>query len=188
MLYHSTTLFILEKIKEYYLDAVNQKNLEYTSFKELSMPPPKNESFSLLKGGKDTYFYIQTFMECFEKNYDDVFTYNVRNKFKVEISKNIFRNHTVSFKKNKFISKVLKNNRNLYIFYIVDCIKYPQEIWKYNDGKNKMNFLSRYANGIEVIAVFEEHKLCFTGVSAYQAKYPNYLEKQRVGNRIYVKI
>lgn len=33
MLYHSTTLFILEKIKEYYLDAVNQKNLEYTSFK-----------------------------------------------------------------------------------------------------------------------------------------------------------
>ena len=36
---------------------------------------------------------------------------------------------------------------------------FPQEIWKYNDGKNKMNFLSRYANGIEVIAVFEEHKL-----------------------------
>ena len=65
---------------------------------------------------------------------------------------------------------------------------FPQEIWKYNDGKNKMNFLSRYANGIEVIAVFEGHKLCFTGVSAYQAKYPNYLEKQRVGNRIYVKI
>ena len=30
------------------MDAVNQKNLEYTSFKELSMPPPKNESFSLV--------------------------------------------------------------------------------------------------------------------------------------------
>ena len=71
MLYHSTTLFILEKIKEYYLDAVNQKNLEYTSFKELSMPPPKNESFSLLKGGagkdegKEKGNYTDYFYRCF---------------------------------------------------------------------------------------------------------------------------
>lgn len=190
MLYHSTTLFILEKIKEYYLDAVNQKNLEYTSFKELSMPPPKNKSFPLLKDGESEDYYLKHFMQQFRQKSEAVFTIKIPTCV-VEISKNIFKDN-VNSTDEKFVFKVMKKQRHLYLNYIADGIKFPQEIWKYKyKGRERLNLLSRYKskNGnIEIIAVFENKKSVFVGISAYQAIYDDYFERQRVGNRIYVKI
>lgn len=109
----------------------------------------------------------------------------------VEISKNIFKDN-VNSTDEKFVFKVMKKQRHLYLNYIADGIKFPQEIWKYKyKGRERLNLLSRYKskNGnIEIIAVFENKKSVFVGISAYQAIYDDYFERQRVGKRIYVKI
>lgn len=190
MLYASTTLFVLEKIKEYYLDAVNQKNLEYTSFKELSMPPPKNKSFPLLKGDESEEYYLRYFMQQFRQKSESVFTIRIPIG-EVEISKNIFKDNFKSTK-DDFVFKIKKSNRHLFLNYIADGIKYPQEIWRYKfHNRTRLHLLSRYKTKrglIEVIAVFENKLSLFVGISAYQTSVVNYLEKQRVGERVFVAI
>ena len=91
------------------------------------------------------------------------------------------------------LSKITKNNRHVYLNYIIDAVKNPQEMWvDAHDPRDKTLYcLAQYQmkpRTLRIVATFKEASVdVWLGWSAYQddRAIDSEYEKKRTGKRVY---
>lgn len=152
-----------------------------------ALPDPTHAHWSLLPSGRDDRFYLSAFMREFGVNWNETAILTDKVPYRRLVSKELFMDH----KTGRF--KIEKNGRAVYVKYIAEAIKNPDEIWLSSGGHGDeaLHCLARFSvrgNVLNIVAVFRQKSVdAWVGWSGYQTRTPEQFSSKRVGHRIYAK-
>jgi SPP1 gp7 family putative phage head morphogenesis protein len=140
-------------------------------------PEPRRVDVKRLPKGQSEKDYLTAFMGEFGGGPRDTVIFESVGGIRLAIDEMLFV-------KQSGDRKVTKRGREEYLLYLAKCIQEPDEIWleQPSSGNPKLHYLARFdrkEHPIHVLAVFQQQKNSWVGVTAYQTDDADYWAKQR---------
>ena len=148
-------------------------------------PDPRNQRFPLLSPDMKPEQYLSHVMRAFGASRKETRELPELAGYHRHVSAQMFT--TAGAGK----LKITKNDRHVYLNYIIDAVKHPQEMWvDSHDQRDKTLYcLARYRFGkktLHIVATFKEESVSvWLGWSAFQSESKVYYESKREGKCVY---
>ena len=149
------------------------------------LPPPREKRFPLLSPDLSEEKCLAHVMRAFGANWKDTAELPDLAGYRRYVSAQMF---TTS---GSGASKITKSGRHVYLNYIVDAVKSPQEMWLDDrEPRDKTLYcLAQYKiqrKTLSIVSVFKERGMdIWLGWSAFQNEDAAYYEDKRKGKRVF---